>query len=116
MDSNAASNLPSVDDEGLALFGVPNQTGTPERRLLTAILERAILDFVGNDKVEMDDAQTWIFEAAQDTDPSPFSFAWLCRELDLNPMFIASKIKEMPKRGKSRIAPWYSMKPKQRVA
>ena len=37
----------------------------------------------------------------------PFTFEWVCRELDLNPKGVAGTIRAMPKRGNNRIAPWY---------
>lgn len=101
---------PSIDDDAVSLFDIPNQTGTPERRLLAAILERAILDYVGNDEREMQDAHDWIFVDIDNPHADEFSFPWLCRELDLDVKFIAEKIKAMPKRGSNRIAPWYFSK------
>lgn len=101
---------PAIDDEAVALFDFPNQTGTPERRLLAAILERAILDYVGNDEKEMLEAEEWIFSEVDSHTAGEFSFPWLCRELDLDVKFIADKIKAMPKRGSHRIAPWYFSK------
>ena len=103
---------PAIDDEAVSLFDIPNQTGTPERRLLAAILERAILDFVGNDEKEMLEAQEWIFSEIDGSEQlvGEFSFPWLCRELDLDVQSIANKIKAMPKRGSHRIAPWYFSK------
>lgn len=101
---------PAIDDEAVALFDVPNHTGTPERRLLAAILERAILDYVGNDEKETQQAEEWLFSDVEDTNAGEFSFPWLCRELDLDVKFIAEKIKSMPKRGSNRIAPWYFSK------
>lgn len=104
----------TVEDEGLEWFDVPNQTGTPERRLLLAILERAILDFVGNDSAEAQTAQGWLFEEPPPpyTAADPFSLAWVCHHLDLEQDRIVSHIKAMPKRGNNRVAPWYFMKEK----
>jgi hypothetical protein len=101
---------PAIDDEAVSLFDMPNQTGTPERRLLAAILERAILDYVGNDEKEMLEAGEWIFADADSAMAGEFSFPWLCRELDLDVKFISEKIRAMPKRGSHRIAPWYFSK------
>lgn len=103
---------PAIDDEAVFLFDIPNQTGTPERRLLAAILERAILDFVGNDQKEMSEAEEWLFAETENSEhqAEEFSFPWLCRELDLDVKTIADKIRSMPKRGASRIAPWYFSK------
>ncbi len=95
------------------LFDVPNLTGTPERNLLLAMLERAILDFVGNETEEASDAERWIFESDQNSNnfkQPPFSFAWVCEQLDLDVGKVASTIVAMPKRGSKRIAPWYFMK------
>ena len=94
-------------------FDAPNFTGSPERRLLLAILERAILDFVGNDKREVINAGEWLFDDNSDdsSDEYPeFSFLWLCDQLDLDAQTISECIRQMPKRGTHRIAPWYLTK------
>lgn len=88
-------------------YTAPNTTGTPERNLLTAILERAILDYTGNDPEESAKAEEWIFGDLDDPDHEPYTFAWLCNQLDLSIKTTASKIKRMPQRGNSRVAPWY---------
>lgn len=98
--------LPEIDYDAYKLFDAPNMTGTPERRLLLAIVERAILDYVGNDEREAANAEAWLFDEDDDSD-SNYSFAWVCQELDLNIFNIREKIRSMPKRGDSRIAPWY---------
>lgn len=105
-------NVPTIDDDAVTIFDVPNMTGTPERRLLVAILERAVLDYVGNDEREMASAEQWLF-GDEDSDanrPHEFSFPWICRELDLDVKRIAEKIHQMPKRGNRRVAPWYFRK------
>ena len=106
MAHSSQPTVPQVDSTGTPLFHAPNQTGTPERRLLMAILERAILDFVGNNEREILEAEEWLF----DTDASPdcsFSFEWLCQQLDLDSSSIAQQVRAMPKRGTRRVAPWY---------
>lgn len=92
-----------------------NPKGTPERNLLMAILERAILDYVGNETAEVEKAQKWIFGSnnfcnKNSDDYDPLSFYWVCTELDLDPEKIAAAIKAMPKRGNRRTAPWYWQK------
>ena len=100
-------SAPLLDSSVNSLFDEPNYTGSPERMLLLAVLERAILDFVGNDPREALAAQEWIFSPyCQDTS-EPFSFPWVCRELDLSPEIVSGVIRAMPKRGNNRIAPWY---------
>ena len=102
------------DVDAWDIFGESNLTGTAERNLLLAVLERATLDYVGNDKAEREAATEWIFsdnncpdDSYQDDDEELFTFAWICTQLDLNPGEIAEKISKMPRRGNKRIAPWY---------
>ena len=109
------TNVPLIDDDAATLFDTPNMTGTPERRLLLAIIERAVLDYVGNDERETESAEAWLFgDLDNPNSDNPlsgeFSFAWICRELDLDIQKIARKISEMPKRGARRVAPWYFLK------
>lgn len=92
------------------LFEPYNERGSPERLLLLAILERAILDFVGNDVREAEQANAWIFGEDEEMSAEPFSFAWVCKELDLDSISVAKMIQAMPKRGSNRVAPWYFQK------
>jgi len=77
---------------------------------LVAVLERSLLDYVGNDIKEAEAASEWLFEEDNDSAYDQFTFAWVCQELDLDYRKIAEKIKKLPKRGARRIAPWYSEK------
>lgn len=110
MSESAHKRSSFVDEDAYTLFESPNHTGSPERRLLLAVLERAILDFVGNDSRELEEANDWIFgdDGALHSGAAPqFSFRWICQELDLDPAKIMETIRAMPKRGSRRIAPWY---------
>lgn len=107
MECSFGVGSPMIDQDSSNLFEVPNGTGSPERRLILAVLERAILDFVGNDLREVQEAEEWLFGERDTPTNAPFSFAWVCRELDLDSRVIAEQIRSMPKRGSSRIAPWY---------
>ena len=93
-----------------SFYDSPNLTGSPERRLLVAILERAILDFVGNDSREIQGSFDWLFTDESEEDATEFSFSWVCQQLDLDPSTISEHIRAMPKRGNHRIAPWYLTK------
>ncbi len=97
---------PGIDMDAFHLFASPNLTGTPERNLLLAVLERAILDFVGNEPKERERARQWIF-GDLDKPAEAFTFPWVCAQLDLNHFNVAGKIKAMPRRGRRRVAPWY---------
>lgn len=98
------------------MLGIDSQPSTPERRLLAALLERAILDFVGNDLPEVGAAKEWLFDWLDEEQSDEerdehrykeFSFRWVCHHLDLNPYKVADFVHAMPKRGSRRIAPWY---------
>ena len=104
---------PKLDEEVNSMLGIDDHSSTPERRLLAALLERAILDFVGNDTSEVEAAEEWLFDwQSEDADVpmQDFSFRWICHYLDLNPTKVAAFIKAMPKRGSHRVAPWYFCK------
>ncbi|MDC0357739.1 hypothetical protein OAO01_02910 [Oligoflexia bacterium] len=100
----------SIDWDTSEMLGIPNHTGTPERNLLMAILERAILDYVGNEQREVEEAKGWLFNDLHDSAFTEFSFPWICQQLDLDLGSIVGKIKAMPKRGARRVAPWYFAK------
>lgn len=108
----SSSSFPAIDRDYYNVVGTPNATGSPERRLLLAILERAILDYVGNDAREVQEAEDWLFgEHDESTNSqSSFSFAWVCEQLDLDRIKISGKIRSMPRRGNRKVAPWYFMK------
>ena len=113
--------IPKIDEEVNSILGIDDHSSTPERRLLAALLERAILDFVGNDHSEVNAAEEWLFDWQSDVAEHPgeivplkdFSFRWVCHYLDLNPYKTAAFIKAMPKRGSHRVAPWYFNKDNQ---
>ena len=105
--NNNKTFILTVDTTAIDSFTEPSQRGTPERNLLMAILERAILDYVGNDQKELEQATQWIFSDLDDEQATEFSFPWVCQQLDLDTANIANMIKAMPKRGSNRVAPWY---------
>jgi len=91
-------------------YDEPNATGSPERRLILAVLERAMLDLAGNNRKDSEEAEAWIFNPPTETPYPEFSFPWVCEQLDLDQTEISKQIKAMPKRGESRLAPWYLMR------
>lgn len=107
MDRSRATLLPNIDTEADSLFDDSDGRGTPERNLLMAILERAILDYIGNQAKEAKEAEDWIFEAVEGNNAQSFSFSWICQQLDLDYQRAQQVITLMPKRGDNRTAPWY---------
>ena len=54
----------------------------PEKRLLAAVLQRAITDFIGGDGEVKDGARAWLMEEEQGD--TPLTFRFICEALDLD--------------------------------
>ncbi|MCB0338796.1 MAG: hypothetical protein KDD53_04285 [Bdellovibrionales bacterium] len=66
----------------------------PERNLLAAVLARAICDAFGSahcDRHEVRSARQWLFGTL--TPKHPFSFAWVCIQLDLDPISLQESLR-----------------------
>lgn len=66
----------------------------PERNLLAAVLARAICDAFGTAHCErhiVRSARQWLFGKL--TPKRPFSFAWVCLHLDLDPFFLQQSLR-----------------------
>lgn len=63
---------------------VPRNSGSlnPERRLLAAVLQRAITDFLTGDGELRESAREWIF--GPDDHTETFGFAFICEALDFH--------------------------------
>ncbi len=66
----------------------------PERNLLAAVLARAICDAFGTAHCErhiVRSARQWLFGKLNTT--KPFSFAWVCLHLDLDPVALQHSLR-----------------------
>lgn len=87
----------SVDDVYAFETG-PADPNAQHKKLLAAVLERAITDGLGNpgraDNPERDieGAYAWLVHEKLSEKPTPFSFQWVCEALDLNPEALREKI------------------------
>ena len=66
----------------------------PERNLLAAVLARAICDAFGTAHCErhiVRSARQWLF--GKMTPKKPFSFAWVCIHLDLEPVALQQNLR-----------------------
>ncbi|MCB0345267.1 MAG: hypothetical protein KDD66_09110 [Bdellovibrionales bacterium] len=61
---------------------------SPERELLVAVLQRAILDYVGTGQLLSSEAGDWLFDEGD----GDFSFAWVCGHLGLEPNAVRSNL------------------------
>jgi hypothetical protein len=59
-----------------------DNANVPEKRLLAAVLQRAITDFLGGDGEISAGAYAWIAEKKQSD--SPLTFSFICEALDLD--------------------------------
>ncbi len=70
---------------------IPNASGhVPEKRLLAAVLQRAISDFIGSEGELRDGALAWIME--DEASDAPLTFKFICEALDLDPASLRSAI------------------------
>jgi len=71
---------------------------SPCRRLVAAVLERALLDAVGptSKQPERDDALAWI----ESEDEEPFSFRWVSFQLGMDPDWMRSRVRRMRRAGR----------------
>lgn len=61
------------------------QPENPEKKLLYALLRRAVLDYLGNDRVLREEAERWFFARSSEIDPEGYSFRWVCSQLEIVP-------------------------------
>lgn len=88
-NSFAANRFATDGDEGEAYSPVK-----PERNLLAAVLARAICDAFGTAHCErhiVRSARQWLFGKL--TPKRPFSFAWVCTHLDLDPIQLQDSLR-----------------------
>ena len=74
-----------------AVFDI--KRSSPEKNLLVAMLERALLDYFGNQPAEREEADAWLFNDADESEE--FSFPWICSELELNRERVLARLVEM---------------------
>ena len=66
----------------------------PERRLLSAVVERALSDLKPDiDRKIKEDSRKWLTEEYTDN-PEPFSFQYICMMLDIDFKKVKAHIKE----------------------
>ena len=68
----------------------PAGSSVPEKRLLAAVLQRAVTDFVSGEGEIKEGARAWLL----DDEPSdaPLTFRFICEALDLDPMSLRRAI------------------------
>ena len=62
----------------------------PEKRLLAAVLQRAITDFISGQGELRESARAWIME--EDCADAPLTFGFICEALDLDPLSLRKGI------------------------
>lgn len=81
-------------------FYATNSDILEEKRLLCAVLERAILDLFSEEKIKKQirrEALVWIRARANIENPPPWSFSWVCLELDLCPFTLRRTVLSIAK-------------------
>ena len=85
-----------------------NGYSLPEKNLLVAMLERALLDYLGNQRVETEEAYEWMYSDADINDE--FSFNWICMHLDLCPSDVRENVQAMRRRGETGASRWWGIR------
>lgn len=71
-------------------------TYLPERNLLAAILDRAIMDtWESKDQELKRDIRRWMDKKIAAKKATPFSFQWVCEHLDFDPIVMKGIIKNL---------------------
>ena len=66
----------------------------PEKELLLAVIDRAVLDYYGHSPTLQEEAQDWLFS---DSDSAyEFSFTWICDYLQLDAFCVRQRITRLP--------------------
>ncbi|MCB0354214.1 MAG: hypothetical protein KDD64_11835 [Bdellovibrionales bacterium] len=63
----------------------------PERRLLAAVLQRAITDYLTGEGDMRDGAEAWLMD--EEPTDAPLSFAFICEALDLDMQSLRQALK-----------------------
>ncbi len=61
-----------------------NRGFVPEKRLLVAVLQRAVTDFVTGDKEMRQEAIDWIMDNEFECEERPLTFRYICEALDFD--------------------------------
>jgi hypothetical protein len=62
----------------------------PEKRLLAAVLQRAITDFISGDQDVQEDSAQWLLD--DEPSGSPLTFDFVCEALDIDPESLRRQI------------------------
>lgn len=74
----------------------------PEKRLLAAVLQRAITDFVSGDGELKEGSRLWLFD--EEPTDAPLTFAFICEALDLDKSTLRKAIAEQAENASEALA------------
>jgi hypothetical protein len=99
---DAAPMLFEPDTLLASQHGTARPPDSPCRRLVAAVLERALLDAAGRTarQIDRDDALAWFASE----DEAPFSFRWLAAQLGFDAEWLRGRIRELQHAGSLRTA------------
>ena len=109
---DVSSHFPVDDDSLFHMIGREDGRG-PEERLLLAVLERAIRDYIGGSAEDKADATEWLYTPVplMQADGSrylePFSFPWLCQFLELDRNEMLEKLEAAVRQSRDGSLPFF---------
>ncbi len=74
-----------------------NNISVPEKRLLAAVLQRAITDYLTGDGEMKEGARLWLMD--DDPTDAPLNFRFICEALDIDPVLLRQGIEEQSLNG-----------------
>ncbi|MCB0359772.1 MAG: hypothetical protein KDD44_09050 [Bdellovibrionales bacterium] len=83
---------------------IETEAQSPERNLLVAMLQRALLDLVSGAESDRNLAREWLLEPVGGEPYVPFSFPWICAELGLNVSLTQQAVRNLPEDWNGRVA------------
>lgn len=108
---NTTINSLMVVDDLEAFIGGAGDERSPEERLLMAVVERAVRDYLGGSIEDQDCAEQWLFSECEENLNfdlvEPFSFAWICHALSLDLGRVRSRIRNVFEMSRTGALPFY---------
>lgn len=98
MSKKYNSQFINIENDSYLSFSAHDSNQVPEKRLLFAICERTVRDYLSTNTQEHEEAKEWLF----DTGCAPFSFFWICDWLEMDKFILLEQIQHLYLRGRKR--------------
>ena len=101
-----SNSLPGITVLDSDLLPTLDPGASPEKRLLLAVLEQGIRDFLDKGKGYANQAKWWLFDDIEADFQNPFTCAWICKELDIDIRSLRSRVEHFSENGVPKEMVW----------